>query len=141
MSRLTVQAHADWIPFPSGSCIAVLDCSTEQATEAFGWTWDEVDEEGLGPMFYVPLSWDGRSRFLLSASGFHPESGVAVEASASEAAAVARHELLAELGLTSKALLALSEGDEWFARWDPPHNAGQRPETATKRPFGPSAGR
>ena len=33
-------------------------------------------------MFYVFLAWEGSSRFLLSASGFYPESGVAIEKSA-----------------------------------------------------------
>lgn len=135
MSRLTVQDHSEWVPFKDPWCIAVLDCTTDQATEAFGWTWDEVEEDGLGPTLYVPLAWDGESRFLLSASGFYPENGVAVEASASENAAQAREDFLGDLDLSPEFCLAVSEGGIWFARWDPPQNAGQRPTTATKRPF------
>ena len=134
---MTVQATSEWVPIEDPWCIGVLDCTTQQATAAFGWRWDEVDEDGLGPMFYVPLAWDGSSRFILSASGAYPENGVAIEASASEDAAHARRELLENLGLTPEAMLAISESGVWFARWDPPHNAGSRPATATQRPFGP----
>ena len=134
MSRLTVQRSDDWVPFKDRCAIAVLDRSTADVTAAFGWVWDEVDEEGLGPMFYLPLAWDGASRFLLSASGFYPDDGIAVEASAAENFASARADLLTALGLERSAWLAITEGgDVWFARWDPPHNAGQRPSTATHR--------
>ena len=113
----------------------MLDSTTAQATAAFGWVWDEVEEEGLGPTFYVLLAWDRKSRFMLSASGFYPENGIAIEVDASEEPASARHDFLDELDLTPEALLALSERGVWFARWDPPHNAGDRPSTATLRPF------
>ena len=106
MSRLTVQTAGEWIPFADPWCIGVLDCTTAQATAAFGWAWDEVEEDGLGPMRYLPLAWDGRSRFLLSASGSYPENGIAIETSASENAADARRDLLEDLGLTPEALLA-----------------------------------
>ena len=134
MPRLTVQSFADRVPLEDPCAIAVLDRSTADITAAFGWVWDEVDDEGLGPMFYLPLAWDGTSRFLLSASGFYPEDGIAVEASAAENFASARTDLLKTLGLEFNAWLAITEGgDVWFARWDPPHNAGQRPATATRR--------
>ena len=45
----------------------------------------------------------------MSASGFYPENGVAIEVSASEDAAHARRDLLGELGVASDALLAVSE--------------------------------
>ena len=135
MSRLTPQHCSAWVPIRDPWCVGVLDCTPAQATHAFGWKWDEVDEDGLGPMFYAALAWDGRSRYFLSSSGFYPENGVAIEVSASEDAAGARRDLLAELGLTPEALLAVSEGGVWFARWDPPQNAGERPATATQRPF------
>src|SRR4051794_8270022 len=92
LTRLTVQDPADWVPFRDPWCIAVLDCTTAQASTAFGWVWDEVEEQGLGPTFYVFLAWDGESRFLLSASGFYPENGVAIEVAASEDAAHARRD-------------------------------------------------
>lgn len=135
MSRLTLQSHSEWVPLSEPWCIGVLDCTTAEATAAFGWEWDQVDEEGLGLTSYALLAWEGRSRFLLSASGSYPENGVSIEASASEDAAHARHDFLSDLGLTPAALLAVSEAGVWFARWDPPQNAGERPATATRRPF------
>lgn len=134
MPRLTVQSFDDWVPLEDPCAIAVLDRSTADVTAAFGWVWDEVDQDGLGPMFYLPLAWDGTSRFLLSASGFYPDDGIAVEASAGENFASARADLLTTLGLALSAWLAITEGGEvWFARWDPPYNAGERPATATPR--------
>ena len=94
MSRLSVQSAKDWAPFSDPWCIGVLDCTTDQASAAFGWTWDEVEEDGLGATFYLSLAWDGRSRFLVSASGFYPEDGIAIEVSSSEDAAKARRDLL-----------------------------------------------
>jgi hypothetical protein len=135
VTRLSVQNANNWIPIEQPWCVGVLDCTTAQATAAFGWVWDEVDEEGLGPMFYVLLAWDGKSRYLLSASGFYPENGIAIEVDASEDPASARHDLLDDLDLTPEALLGLSERGVWFARWDPPHSTGDRPSTATLRPF------
>jgi hypothetical protein len=136
MSRLSVQSIDEWDPIEDPSCIGVLDCTTAQATAKFGWSWAEVEEEGLGPMLYVALAWDERSRFLLTASGLYPEGGIAIDVSGSEEAASARRDFLDELDLTPDALLALSERGVWFARWDPPHNVGERPNTATERPFG-----
>jgi hypothetical protein len=75
----------------------------------------------------VFLAWDRKSRFVLSASGFYPQDGIAIEVDASDEPASARREFLDELGLTPEALLALSERGVWFARWDPPNNAGDRP--------------
>jgi hypothetical protein len=43
----------------------------------------KVEEDGLGSMFYASLAWDGTSRFLLPASGFYPENGIAIEVSTS----------------------------------------------------------
>ena len=106
-----------------------------QASAAFGWDWEEADEDGLGPTFYVFLAWDGASRFLLSASGLYPENGIAIEVSASEDPAEDRSDLLDALGLTPDALLAVNEDGVWFGRWDPPQRAGERPATATRRPF------
>jgi hypothetical protein len=133
VGRLTVQSADEWTPFSDPSAIAVLDRTVEELAKAYGWSWDQVDEDGLGPMFYIALAWDGVSRYLLTARGFYPEDGVAVETSAAENPAAARADLLVALDLRSDALLAVSEGDIWFARWDPPHNAGDRPSTAAPR--------
>lgn len=133
MGRLSQQTADDWTPIHDPWTVAVFDRTVAEMAEAFGWVWDEVDEDGLGPTFYLPLAWDGRSRFLLQASGFYPENGIAVDATRSENPATARADLLAELELGADAFLAISEGDAWFARWDPPHNAGQRPATAAPR--------
>jgi hypothetical protein len=109
-------------------------CSTEQCRSCSPRTGGrvEVDEDGLGPTFYLPLAWDGESRFLLSASGFYAEDGVDVEVSKSEDATVARGDRLAELGLDREAFLAISEEGVWFARWDQA-SAGERPATAAPR--------
>lgn len=132
MSRLTVQSADDWVPIEDPWAIAILDRSAADVTAAFGWVWHEVDEDGLGPMLYLPLAWDGASRFLLSASGAYPENGIAVETSAAENFASARADLLTSLGLELSAWLAITEGGGvWFARWDSPD--GQRPATATRR--------
>ncbi len=132
MIRLTPQKPGEWVPFRDPWAIAVLDRTVEELSEAFGWTWEDVDEEGIGQTFYVGLAWDGRSRFLLSASGVYPEQGVAVETSAAEDHAAARADLLAELGLSAEAFLAISEQGVWFARWDDTR-AGERPATAAPR--------
>ncbi len=133
MSRLALQGHDEWEPLRKPRCIGVLDRTPEELTATLGWEWEEVEEEGLGPMHYAPLAWDGRSRFLLSASGFYPNNGVAIEVEASESAAVARRDFMLGTGLTSEHFLVISEGEVWFARWDPPHNAGVRPPTAAPR--------
>lgn len=123
------------MPIEHPWCIGVLDCTTSEASAAFGWVWDEVDEAGLGTVFYAPLAWDGTSRYLLSSSAEYPENGIAIDVSSSENAATARGDFLSELDLTPDAFLVISEGGVWFARWDPPQIAGQRPTTATTRPF------
>src|SRR4051794_3316684 len=133
MPRLAVQSHDNWQPLRQPWCIGVLDRTREELTATLGWEWDEADEAGLGPMFYVPLAWEGRSRFLLSVSGVYPESGVSIEAEASENPAEARADFIRDTGLASHAFLAIAEGDAWFARWDPPHDAGARPATAAPR--------
>jgi hypothetical protein len=127
-----VQPFDDWVPFADPWAIAVLDRTVPELVAAYGWSFAEVDEVGLGPMFYLPLGWDGERRFLLTASGAYPEDGVAVEVSKSEDATAARGDLLAELGLDRKALVAISEEGVWFARWDQP-SAGQRPASAAPR--------
>jgi hypothetical protein len=133
MPRLTVQGFDEWMPIADPWAVGVLDRTVGELSEAFGWTWDEVEEHGLGQTFYLPLAWDGKSRFLLTASGVYPENGIAIETSASENRAIARADLLAALGLEANAFLAISEGNAWFARWDPPHDAGVRPSTAAPR--------
>ena len=131
MSRLGQQPPEQWTPFRDPWAIAVLDRTAEELAAAYGWTWEEVEEAGLGPMLYVGLAWDGRSRFLLTASRADPANGVAVETAASEDHAAARADLLAELGLDASAFLAISEAGVWFARWD---GAGAgRPATAAPR--------
>ena len=133
MSRLSRQSEAEWVAIEDPRVIAVLDRTVDEIGAALGAVRDEVDEEGLGQTFYLPLGWDGQSRFLLSASGVYPGNGVAVEVSASESAASARSDLLSEIGWGPDAFLAIAEGDTWFARWDLPHNAGVRPATARPR--------
>jgi hypothetical protein len=79
-------------------------------------------------------TWRGTgSRFLLSALETYPESGIAIEVSRDDNAAAARSDLLGALNLDANALLAISEGHTWFARWDPPHQSGVRPATAKPR--------
>ena len=133
MSRLAQQAFEDWVPIADPQTVAVLDRTVDECAAAYGWCWNHVEEAGLGPMSYVPLAWDGQSRFLVSASGVYPNVGIAVEASKSEDPAAARADLRAALDLEADAFLAISEGNTWFARWDPPHNAGVRPSTARPR--------
>ena len=134
MARLSQQRPDDWEPFSEPWAIAVLDRTVEELSAAYGWTFEEVDEEGLGPMLHAGLAWDGRSRFFLSASHDAPENGVAVEVGAEEDHAAARRDLLAELGLEPEAFLAISEGGVWFARWD--GSKGGRPATAAPREAG-----
>jgi hypothetical protein len=113
-------------------CLTAAPC----LTAALGWAWDEVEEDGLGLMFYAPLAWDGKGRFLLSASGFYRGDGIAIEAEPGEDPARARADFMRDTGLSSDAFLAIAEADTWFARWDPPHNAGVRPATAAPRSRG-----
>jgi hypothetical protein len=134
--RLTVQPHEEWQPLREPRAIGVLDRTPDDLTAALGWAWDEFEEDGLGQMFYAPLAWDGNSRFLLSASGLYPGDGIAIEAEGTEDPASARGHFMRDTGLGSDAFLAIAEGDTWFARWDPPHNAGVRPSTASPRSAG-----
>lgn len=133
MHRLTRLTFEDWIPFASPRAIAVLDLTVSEAIDAFGWRWIEVEEDGLGLMHYLPLAWDGKRRYLLSASDFYPEDGLAVEVDVQDDPTSARADLLSDLELDPNHLLAINEGTVWFARWDPPHQAGTRPSTARKR--------
>ena len=73
--------------------IAVIDRGAADLTAMFGWTWAQGEEEGLGPMSYVGLAYDGRSRYALIASDLHPERGVALEAPQGEDPAQARARL------------------------------------------------
>ena len=136
MPRLAQQSSDEWRALRKPLCIGVLDRTPDELTTALGWEWDEVDEEGLGPTYYASLAWDGRGRFLLSASRFYPENGVSIEVESSENPAVARADFMSETGLESNAFLVISEGDDWFARWDPPHTAGVRPAAAAPRDTG-----
>lgn len=131
MGRLTVQSAEAWTPFTDPWSIAVLDRSMSELAEPFGWRWEEYEEDGLGLVSGLPLAWDGKSRFFLSGDPAHPEKGVDVEVSESEDHAAARADLLAELGLTPQAFLAVSEGGVWFARWDEQYHG--RPATAAPR--------
>ncbi|MBE2319753.1 hypothetical protein DVA67_027540 [Solirubrobacter sp. CPCC 204708] len=132
MSRLT--QHHDFGPFLRDPwAIAVIDRTVQELADAHGWTWEAVEEEGLGLMFYVALAWEGVPRFLLSASDVYPGDGVGVEVASSENHASARADLLTELGADADLFLAISEGGVWFARWDAPHTSGERPPTARPR--------
>jgi hypothetical protein len=133
VDHLAPQTHDEWTPIRDLWCVGVLDRTVEELATAYGWSWDQAEVDGLGLMFYMPLAWDGKSRFLLSVSATYPESGIAIEVARGENPAAARSDLLNALGLLSSALLAISEGESWFARWDPPHNAGDRPATAKPR--------
>ena len=132
MSRISQLTHEQWVPMRLESA-AVIDRLPEELSAQFGWVWDTVEEEGIGPISYCPLAWDGVSRYLLSSSGFFPEDGVNLEVGEGDDVAAARSDFLAELGLTSEVFLVVREGDCWFARWDAPHNAGARPATARPR--------
>lgn len=133
MSELTTLSVACWTPLREPWCIAQLDRTVGEISETYGWSWDQADADGLGLMHYLFLAWNGVPRFLLSASAAYPDDGIAVEVEASEDAATARRDLLKGLALTPDAWLTISEGETWFARWDPPHRAGARPATAKPR--------
>ena len=117
MTRLTQQTADDWTPVVM-DYIAVLDRTASELTAAFGWTWATGDEDGLGPMSYVGLAQDGRSRFALSTSPEHPERGVALEAPQGEDPSSARADFVAALGLAPDVFLSIREGGSWFERWD-----------------------
>ncbi len=115
--RLTQQSPDEWTPVVM-DYVAVIDRTARELTEMFGWTWAVGDEEGIGPMSYVGLADDGRSRFALSASPSHPERGVALEAPRGEDPSQARADFLAALGLEPDVFLSIREGGFWFERWD-----------------------
>ena len=71
--RLTQQTADEWIPVVM-EYIAVIDRSAADLTAMFGWTWAQGEEEGLGPMSYVGLAYDGRSRYALIASDTAPRA-------------------------------------------------------------------
>jgi hypothetical protein len=138
MKHLAPQSLDDWLRFREPRYVGALDCTREQLAAAYGWTWDEVDEEGLGLMSYLFLAWDGTSRFTLSISTHHPDEGVHIEIDGSRDAdpEAALRAFLDDLGLTHAAMLAIQVGDTLFARWDPDqHGVSKRPATAFKRPF------
>jgi hypothetical protein len=60
VARLTVQTTEEWTPIADPWCVGVLDRSVEELSATYGWSWDHVDEEGLGPMAYAHLAWDGQ---------------------------------------------------------------------------------
>jgi hypothetical protein len=82
VARLTVQPHEHWQPLRKPRAIGLLDRTPDELTTALGWAWVEVEEDGIGQMLYATLAWDGKSRFLLSASGVYPGDGIAIEAEA-----------------------------------------------------------
>lgn len=98
--------------------VAVIDRDPADLAATFGWSWAQGEEEGLGPMSYIGLAYDGRSRFALIASDEHPERGVALEAPEGEDPAAARADFLAALSLEPDLFLSIREGGSWFERWD-----------------------
>ena len=114
--RLVQQTADEWVPVVM-EYIAVIDRGAADLTAMFGWTWLQGEEEGLGPMSYVGLAYDGRSRYALIASDLHPERGVALEAPEREDPAQARADFVAALGLDSGSFLSIREGPHWFERW------------------------
>lgn len=115
--RLVQQTADEWVPILM-DYVAVIDRTAAELTELFGWTWVQGEEEGLGPMSYVGLAHDGRSRYALVASDTHPENGIALEAPQGEDPARARADFLEELGLEPDVFLSIREGGYWFERWD-----------------------
>lgn len=117
-SRRLVQQTADeWTPIVM-DYVAVLDRDAGELEATFGWSWIAGVEEGLGPVSYVGLAYDGRSRYTLIASQGHPERGVALEAPQGEDPARARADFLAALDLEPDVFLSIREGASWFERWD-----------------------
>lgn len=120
-SRLAQQTADEWVPLVM-AYVAVLDLTAEQVTARFGWTWAEGEEEGLGRMQYVGLSYDDRSRYVLIASVQDPGLGIALEAAQYEDPAQARADFLAALDLEPDVFLSIREGPPergvWFQRWD-----------------------
>ena len=116
-SRLVQQSAEEWTPTVM-DYVAVIDRGPEDLTAMFGWSWVAGEEPGLGPMRYVGLAYDGRSRFMLLASDEHPERGVALEAPQEEDPARARGDFLDALGLDADVFLSIREGRCWFERWD-----------------------
>ncbi|MGH2944122.1 MAG: hypothetical protein ACRDLN_15245, partial [Solirubrobacteraceae bacterium] len=123
-TRLAQQTADEWSPTVM-DYVAVIDRSPEDLTAAFGWTWTEGDEAGLGRMLYVGLAYDGRSRFMLIASLEDRGRGVALEAAQDEDPARARADFLNALGLAPDAFLSIREGACWFERWE----EGKTPRT------------
>jgi hypothetical protein len=115
--RLVQQTADEWSPTVM-DYVAVIDRSPEDLTAAFGWTWTEGEEAGLGTMLYVGLAYDGRSRFMLMAPLADRSRGVALEAAQDEDPARARADFLQALGLEPDAFLSIREGACWFERWE-----------------------
>ena len=115
--RLVQQTAEEWTPIVM-DYVAVIDRGPDDLTAMFGWTWVAGEEPGLGPMGYVGLAYDGRSRFVLMASDEHPERGVALEAPQDEDPAQARGDFLAALDLGPDVFLSIREGSCWFERED-----------------------
>jgi len=119
--RMSPQTFEEWVPLERPQFIAALDRTVEELTAAYGWVWEETDEDGLGPVSYMPLAWDGKSRFLLHALGLAPQEGVSVEVAGVDDPAAARADLLHGLGLRPDAFSAICDDDVWFVRrnWMP----------------------
>lgn len=111
----------------------MIDRLPEQLGDPFGWTWEDVEEDGLGMTAYVFLADGGGPRFRLSSSRMHPGDGVSLDAGGDEDPAHARADCLKATDLPADVFLAVREGDTWFARWDPPRQAGQRPPSVSTR--------
>ncbi len=119
ISRLALQSVEEWDGWRKPLVIGALDTATCQSlAERRGWTWDEVIEDGWGPTSYLPLAWDGRSRFILRLVHQAAEDGVVVEVSASEDPAIARNDLVSDLGVAHDVFNVINEGGVWFARMD-----------------------
>lgn len=132
-------SDSEWRPATLDSA-AMIDRLPEELGDLFGWTWQDVEEDGLGTTAYVFLADRDGPRFRLSASRMHPGDGVSLDASHDEDPARARADFLAATELPADVFLAVREGNTWFARWDPPHQAGQRPPSVASRGSAPDRG-
>lgn len=135
MDRLAVLKPDEWEPREMHA-IAMLDFEPHELTLLTGWHWTDWEVDGLGRMANVLLAWNGTPRFWLQASRSYPADGISVEVPRDETdLARARADFIACSGLDVDAFLAIREGDDqWFARWDGPHEAGVRPASATGSP-------
>lgn len=117
MSRITQVDESDWVAFPDRH-IAVLDLTTAQATERFGWTWERHDVEGIGPVLQVVLLFDGQPRYMLEIDEEDP-IGISVATPEDADPWVARTDFLDALELPQHAYSSIAEGDVHYARTEP----------------------